>query len=229
MAAGATDRMEDREQPRLVTHDPGQLPAPDVNGQPKRIFSFAEASGRRKTAAEVSRTTLVNWGGTKGFAPGEPARSRKQGDAAPRRPRGNRLCPGRECSGGGKDAALRDAVISVVPAFGRGRPAADCTTMKKASRAFTDVDTWVFDLGQNALSAHAICGSSRRADRRVSRYLAKGSAGGSAPDPEGLYRRYGTTMRGMMPEHGVRATIILPCAPDRSAPLSRTGDVGEAT
>src|SRR5260370_20903284 len=78
--------------------------------------------------------------------------------------------------------------------------------MKKASRAFTDIDTWVFDL-DNTLYPHHV-NLWQQVDVRIGEFVATWL---KVPPEEArriqkdYYRRYGTTMRGMMTEHGVRA------------------------
>src|SRR4051794_3119161 len=82
--------------------------------------------------------------------------------------------------------------------------------MKKISRLFADVDTWVFDL-DNTLYPHHV-NLWHQVDARISEFV--GTFLGIAPEEarriqKDYYLRYGTTMRGMMTEHGVHADDYL--------------------
>jgi len=82
--------------------------------------------------------------------------------------------------------------------------------MTTAPRTFTHVDTWVFDL-DNTLYPHHV-NLWQQVDKRigefVSRFLhvSEEEARGIQKD---YYRRFGTTMRGMMTMHGVSADDYL--------------------
>ena len=82
--------------------------------------------------------------------------------------------------------------------------------MKNAPRAFTAIDTWVFDL-DNTLYPHHV-NLWHQVDARIGEFV---SAFLGVPAEEArriqkdYYRRYGTTMRGMMSEHGVHADDYL--------------------
>src|ERR1700686_223719 len=83
-------------------------------------------------------------------------------------------------------------------------------TMKKSSCAFTDIDTWVFDL-DNTLYPHHV-NLWQQVDVRIGGVVSawlKVSADEARRIQKDYYRRYGTTMRGMMTEHGVRADDYL--------------------
>jgi putative hydrolase of the HAD superfamily len=77
-------------------------------------------------------------------------------------------------------------------------------------RAFDHIDTWVFDL-DNTLYPHHV-NLWQQVDARIRDFVA---AHLGVPSDEAFriqkdyYRRYGTTMRGMMTEHGVRADDFL--------------------
>jgi putative hydrolase of the HAD superfamily len=79
-----------------------------------------------------------------------------------------------------------------------------------SSRTFTHIDTWVFDL-DNTLYPHHV-NLWQQVDARIRDFVA---AYLHVPKDEAFriqkdyYRRYGTTMRGMMTEHGVRADDYL--------------------
>jgi putative hydrolase of the HAD superfamily len=80
----------------------------------------------------------------------------------------------------------------------------------KESRAFDHIDTWVFDL-DNTLYPHHInlwYQVDARIGEFVSAYL-KISPAEARVIQKDYYRRYGTTMRGMMTEHGVHADDYL--------------------
>jgi putative hydrolase of the HAD superfamily len=82
--------------------------------------------------------------------------------------------------------------------------------MKQTSRAFTDIDTWVFDL-DNTLYPHHV-NLWQQVDVRIGEFVAawlKVSQEEARRIQKDYYRRYGTTMRGMMTEHGVRADDYL--------------------
>jgi putative hydrolase of the HAD superfamily len=82
--------------------------------------------------------------------------------------------------------------------------------MRKTSRPFTHVDTWVFDL-DNTLYPHHV-NLWQQVDARIGEFV---SAWLKIPPDQArriqkdYYLRYGTTMRGMMTEHGVRADDYL--------------------
>jgi putative hydrolase of the HAD superfamily len=80
----------------------------------------------------------------------------------------------------------------------------------KTKRDFTDVETWVFDL-DNTLYPHHV-NLWQQVDARINEFVAAWlnvSAEEARRIQKDYYRRYGTTMRGMMTEHGVRADDYL--------------------
>src|ERR1700694_1657379 len=82
--------------------------------------------------------------------------------------------------------------------------------MKNTSRPFTHIDTWVFDL-DNTLYPHHV-NLWQQVDARIGESVSawlKISAAEARVIQKDYYRRYGTTMRGMMTEHGVRADDYL--------------------
>ena len=82
--------------------------------------------------------------------------------------------------------------------------------MNNSSRAFIHVDTWVFDL-DNTLYPHHV-NLWQQVDARINEFVAawlKVPAEEARRIQKDYYRRYGTTMRGMMTEHGVRADDYL--------------------
>ena len=82
--------------------------------------------------------------------------------------------------------------------------------MKNTPRQFSHVDTWVFDL-DNTLYPHHV-NLWHQVDARIGEFV--GAFLGVSPEEarriqKDYYRRYGTTMRGMMTEHGVHADDFL--------------------
>jgi putative hydrolase of the HAD superfamily len=78
------------------------------------------------------------------------------------------------------------------------------------SRPFTDIHTWVFDL-DNTLYPHHV-NLWQQVDVRIGEFVSawlKISADEARRIQKDYYRRYGTTMRGMMTEHGVHADDYL--------------------
>src|SRR5713226_8804919 len=78
------------------------------------------------------------------------------------------------------------------------------------TRAFDHIDTWVFDL-DNTLYPHHV-NLWQQVDARIGEFIS--AFLGVPPDEarriqKDYYRRYGTSMRGMMTEHGVRADDYL--------------------
>ncbi|HET7490585.1 MAG TPA: pyrimidine 5'-nucleotidase [Bradyrhizobium sp.] len=77
-------------------------------------------------------------------------------------------------------------------------------------RSFMHVDTWVFDL-DNTLYPHHV-NLWQQVDRRIGEFIAAWLKVGPEEArriQKDYYRRYGTSMRGMMSEHGVRADDFL--------------------
>jgi putative hydrolase of the HAD superfamily len=84
------------------------------------------------------------------------------------------------------------------------------TTIKSTPRRFTHIDTWVFDL-DNTLYPHHV-NLWQQVDARIGEFVSaflKIPAGEARRIQKDYYLRYGTTMRGMMTEHGVRADDYL--------------------
>jgi putative hydrolase of the HAD superfamily len=80
----------------------------------------------------------------------------------------------------------------------------------KSPRAFAHIDTWVFDL-DNTLYPHHV-NLWQQVDARIGEFVGawlKVSPQEARRIQKDYYRRYGTTMRGMMTEHGVRADDYL--------------------
>src|SRR5260221_13412862 len=82
--------------------------------------------------------------------------------------------------------------------------------MKNIPRAFTHIHPWVFDL-DTTLSPHHV-NLWQQVDARIGEFVSawlKVSASEARRIQKDYYLRYGTTMRGMMTEHGVRADDYL--------------------
>jgi putative hydrolase of the HAD superfamily len=80
----------------------------------------------------------------------------------------------------------------------------------ESKRAFTHIDTWVFDL-DNTLYPHHV-NLWQQVDVRIGEFVSawlKIPADEARRIQKDYYRRYGTTMRGMMTEHGVNADDYL--------------------
>jgi putative hydrolase of the HAD superfamily len=82
--------------------------------------------------------------------------------------------------------------------------------MKNTPRQFSHVDTWVFDL-DNTLYPHHV-NLWQQVDTRIGEFVS--AFLGVSPEEarriqKDYYRRFGTTMRGMMTEHGVHADDYL--------------------
>jgi putative hydrolase of the HAD superfamily len=82
--------------------------------------------------------------------------------------------------------------------------------MMTTKRSFSHVDTWVFDL-DNTLYPHHV-NLWQQVDQRIGEFIGaylKVSAEQARFIQKDYYRRYGTSMRGMMTEHGVSADDYL--------------------
>jgi putative hydrolase of the HAD superfamily len=82
--------------------------------------------------------------------------------------------------------------------------------MTKAPRPFTHIDTWVFDL-DNTLYPHHV-NLWQQVDARIGEFIGnflKVDPIEARRIQKDYYLRYGTSMRGMMTEHGVRADDYL--------------------
>jgi putative hydrolase of the HAD superfamily len=82
--------------------------------------------------------------------------------------------------------------------------------MMKTARAFGHVETWVFDL-DNTLYPHHV-NLWQQVDARIGEFIGNFlnvDATEARRIQKDYYRRYGTSMRGMMTEHGVRADDYL--------------------
>src|SRR5438105_7431997 len=83
-------------------------------------------------------------------------------------------------------------------------------TMEKTPRAFTDIDTWVFDL-DNTLYPHHV-NLWQQVDARIGEFVCNWlnvTPAEARKIQKDYYLRFGTSMRGMMTLHGVRADDYL--------------------
>jgi putative hydrolase of the HAD superfamily len=97
-------------------------------------------------------------------------------------------------------------------------------------RTFTDIDSWVFDL-DNTLYPHHV-NLWQQVDARINEFVGSWlniSSEDARAVQKDYYRRFGTTMRGMMTLHGVRADDYLAYVHkiDHS-PLQPNPEMGEA-
>jgi len=79
------------------------------------------------------------------------------------------------------------------------------TSSRRSRRGFSHVETWVFDL-DNTLYPHHL-NLWQQVDERIRSYVAeflKVSKDEAFRVQKDYYRRYGTTMRGLMTEHGLK-------------------------
>src|SRR4051812_37356643 len=86
---------------------------------------------------------------------------------------------------------------------GRRLPGRRDERIMKISRTFSHIDTWVFDL-DNTLYPHHV-NLWQQVDARIGEFVSgwlKISAEEARKIQKDYYLRYGTTMRGMMTEHG---------------------------
>jgi len=104
------------------------------------------------------------------------------------------------------------------------------TDVPASSRAFAHVDTWVFDL-DNTLYPHHV-NLWQQVDARIGAYIGnflKVDAVEARRIQKDYYKRYGTSMRGMMTEHGVSADDYLAYVHEIDhSPLEPNPAMGEA-
>ena len=82
--------------------------------------------------------------------------------------------------------------------------------MKKSLRGFSQIETWVFDL-DNTLYPHHV-NLWQQVDERIRDYIAgylKITQEEAFRLQKDYYKRYGTTMRGLMAEHGLEPDEFL--------------------
>ncbi len=75
--------------------------------------------------------------------------------------------------------------------------------IQRAQRGFTSVETWVFDLDNTLYPHHLLW---QQVDDRIRQYVSdflRVTADEAFKVQKDYYKRYGTTMRGLMTEHGV--------------------------
>ena len=117
MAAVATDDGKAVTSRGWYRIDPGKCLHPDVTGQPKQVYSFAEAVDGENRAVKY-RDKPLNWGGAEGALHArEQVRDLRTGRLRHPRACADRLCAGRH-EQRRQDAAICDAVMErsiVVP------------------------------------------------------------------------------------------------------------------
>lgn len=104
------------------------------------------------------------------------------------------------------------------------------TDVPANARTFTHVDTWVFDL-DNTLYPHHV-NLWQQVDARIGAYIGnflKVDAVEARRIQKDYYKRYGTSMRGMMSEHGISADDYLAYVHEIDhSPLEPNPAMGEA-
>lgn len=104
------------------------------------------------------------------------------------------------------------------------------TDVPANARTFTHIDTWVFDL-DNTLYPHHV-NLWQQVDARIGAYIGnflKVDAVEARRIQKDYYKRYGTSMRGMMTEHGVSADDYLAYVHEIDhSPLEPNPAMGEA-
>ncbi len=102
MAAVATDDGKAVTSRGWYRIEPGKCLHPDVTGQPKQVFSFAEAVDADNRTIRLKDKPL-NWGGDDAALHArEQVRNQRAGRLRQPRLRRDRICRGRHVSGGGK-------------------------------------------------------------------------------------------------------------------------------
>ena len=95
-------------------------------------------------------------------------------------------------------AAITSAAMTATPSSARAAP-----------RGFAHVETWVFDL-DNTLYPHHL-NLWQQVDERIRAYITDFLKMGREEAfrlQKDYYKRYGTSMRGLMTEHGMKPTIF---------------------
>jgi len=98
----------------------------------------------------------------------------------------------------------------MTPASAPTSASAPASAVRATPRAFAHIDTWVFDL-DNTLYPHRL-NLWQQINDRISNYIARflnTTYDEAFRKQADLYRRYGTTVRGMMIEHGMKPDDFL--------------------
>ena len=107
MAAVATDDGKTVTSRGWYRIDPGKCLHPDVTGQPKQVFSFAEAVDGENRTVKLKDKPL-NWGGANAaLHPREQVRDQRTGRLRHPRPCRDRLCRRRHVAAAARRCALR--------------------------------------------------------------------------------------------------------------------------
>tara|TARA_R110002020_G_scaffold15140_43_gene53443 strand:- start:1558 stop:2319 length:762 start_codon:yes stop_codon:yes gene_type:complete len=111
-----------------------------------------------------------------------------------------------------------------------GEPGAEGQPAVPLAEAFRHVDTWVFDLDNTLYPAHSSLFA--QVNDRIREYVQKllGLEAQAAHDlQKDYYQRYGTTLRGLMDEHGISPDAFLEYVHDIDhSPLQADARLGDA-
>ena len=172
----------------------GQCVRPDLRGDPHRLYSYAEAVDGNGRTIKRGDAPLA-WGGD------GCALCTRDGHFELSRPQGLR---GARLNSAGFAVIDRRRQPSTDHAF-QGTVTLVPASSRPAPRGFGHVETWVFDL-DNTLYPHHL-NLWQQVDDRIRDYVAdflKVSQDEAFRVQKDYYKRYGTTMRGLMTEHGMK-------------------------
>ena len=193
----------------------GQCLRPDLRGEPQRLYSYAEAVDADGRTIKRGDAPLA-WGGKVALCTRDGKfELSDHKDCAARGLNSRRLCRHR------LSAASPSATV-------RFKEPPDRATQRPAPppRGFGNVETWVFDL-DNTLYPHHL-NLWQQVDERIRAYVSdflKVSKDEAFRVQKDYYKRYGTTMRGLMAEHGMKPGRLSRIrAPDR--PLAADAEPG---
>src|ERR1700750_3347525 len=153
-------------------------------------FQFRRGDRRRWPRHQVQGQAIELGRRNTALHPREQVRDQRAGRLRHPRPRRHRICHRRH------EQRRQDAAI--------------CDAVMQEKRRFSHIDTWVFDL-DNTLYPHHV-NLWQQVDVRIGEFVSaylKIPADEARRIQKDYYRRYGTTMRGMMTEHGVSADDYL--------------------
>ena len=192
----------------------GKCLRPDVTGQPKKLYSFAEAVDADGRAIAAGRQAADLGRRHDDVHAQFQIRNRRSG-----RLRGEGFDRGRIRCHRSRRAQPGDGPIQVMTSTPR-TPA--------ASRGFGDIETWVFDLDNTLYSHHLNLW--QQVDERIRDYIAdflKVTRDEAFRLQKDYYKRYGTSMRGTddRARHGRRTIISISCTRSiirRSSPMPRS-------
>src|SRR5258708_7919355 len=174
----------------MVSHRARQMPASRRHRPAQTDFQFRRSDRQRRPHHQVQGPAAELGRRDTAVHPRKQVRDQRTRRLRHTRPRRYRIC-NRRHERRRQDAALCDAVM-------------------KSNRPFSHIDTWVFDL-DNTLYPHHV-NLWQQVDKRIGEYIAnylKLPADEARRIQKDYYRRYGTSMRGMMSLHGVSADDYL--------------------